>query len=138
MTPDSLDLNPVAEEATELLKALAHPARLMICCQLRDREMSVGDIESTLEIRQPRLSRELAKLREEGLVETRRESKVIYYRLADKPRVRPMVDAICAVMLGKPTDALRDINALPPVKSHRSGGYGVFARTVPPPKTTGA
>ena len=43
MTPISKDLAPLANEATELLKALAHPERLIICCQLRDTEMSVGD-----------------------------------------------------------------------------------------------
>ena len=46
MTPITQDLAPLASEATELLKALAHPERLMICCQLRDTEMSVGDIEN--------------------------------------------------------------------------------------------
>ena len=101
MTPDTSSLKPLADDATALLKALAHPVRLTICCQLRDTEMSVGDIESQLGFKQPRLSRELAKLRDEGLVETRRESRVIFYRLTDNPRVRAMIDAICGVMLGK-------------------------------------
>ncbi len=130
MTPDSRTLQPLAEEATTLLKALAHPARLMICCQLREAEMSVGDIEQTLGIRQPRLSRELAKLREEGLVETRRESKVVFYRLTANSSVASMVDAICAVILGKPAVQV----AAPPAvavtpRPNRAGGYGVFART---------
>lgn len=131
MTPDSRNLQPLAEEATALLKALAHPARLMISCQLREGEMSVGDIEDTLNIRQPRLSRELAKLREEGLVETRRESKVVFYRLAECGRVRGMLDAICGVMLGKTPQAEQSASApsSPTPKPNRSGGYGVFART---------
>ena len=129
MTPKSKDLSPLADEATELLKALAHPARLMICCQLRDEEMSVGDIETTLGIKQPRLSRELSKLREEGLVETRRVSKLIYYKLSDKPRVRGMIDAICAVMLGKPLASVELAETSPRPKPNRPGGYGVFART---------
>ncbi len=128
MSPDSRTLQPLAEEATTLLKALAHPARLMICCQLREAEMSVGDIEQTLGIRQPRLSRELAKLRDEGLVETRRESKVIFYRLAENARVAAMVDAICAVMLGKPA-AQASANAAVAPRPNRASGYGVFART---------
>ena len=133
MTPESRDLLPLADEASALLKALSHPARLMICCQLRDQEMSVSEIEETLGIRQPRLSRELGKLREEGLVETRRESKAVFYRLPTDGRVAPMIDAICAVMLGKPAPqaAPEVLSAAPVLKPNRAGGYGVFARTGP-------
>lgn len=131
MTPKSRDLQPLAEEATTLLKALAHPARLMICCQLREKEMSVGDIEETLDIRQPRLSRELGKLREEGLLETRRESKVVFYKLAETGRVAAMVDAVCNVMLGQNpmAEAIAKNLGTPKLKPNRAGGYGVFART---------
>ncbi len=139
MTPDSRRIRDMADEATVLLKALAHPARLLICCQLRAREMSVGEIEETLGIRQPRLSRELGKLREEGLVETRRMSKLVYYRLSGTGRVRAMVDAICHTMLDTlPADGGLPPHradapgpaALPPTpKPNRAGGYGVFART---------
>lgn len=131
MTPLSQDLAPLASEATDLLKALAHPERLIICCQLRDAEMSVGEIETTLGIKQPRLSRELSKLRETGLVATRKESKLVFYRLSDKPRVRAMVDAICAVMLGKTASETAGTTASPKLKPNRPGGYGVFARTGP-------
>lgn len=128
MTPETANLKPLADEATSLLKALAHPVRLTICCQLRDTEMSVGDIENQLGFKQPRLSRELAKLRDEGFVETRRESKVIFYRLTDTPRVRDMVDAICAVMLGQPRSPTNP-EISPKLRPNRPGGYGVFART---------
>jgi len=128
----SLDMDkmqPLAGEATALLKALAHPARLMICCQLRDKELSVSEIEQTLGIQQPRLSRELAKLRDEGLVETRREAKSIFYRLSDNSRAGAMVDALCAVMLDKPASATK-----PPAASGstspQSNGSGQFARIV--------
>lgn len=129
MTPMSVDLAPLASEATELLKALAHPERLMICCQLRDTELSVGDIETTLGIKQPRLSRELAKLRDTGLVSTRKESKLVFYTLSDRPRVREMVDAICAVMLGKTATHSAGATTSPKLKPNRPGGYGMFART---------
>lgn len=99
MTPDNAALTPLLNEATALMKALSHPARLMICCELRDKELSVGDIETTLKITQPRLSRELAKLRELKLVSTRRRSKQIYYTLCQESRAAAMVDAICSVML---------------------------------------
>lgn len=121
----------LAEEATALLKALAHPARLKLCCQLRHAEHSVGDLEARLDIRQPRLSRELAKLREEGLVTTRRQSKAVYYRLSDAPRIAAMVDAICAVMQGE-TRPLLPVAATQPLapRPNRAGGYGVFARPI--------
>ncbi len=90
--------------------------------------MSVGDIETTLGIKQPRLSRELGKLREEGLVETRRESKVVFYRLANVARAHAMIDAVCDVILGKPVSTRRTTSP-PTPKSNLPGGYGVFART---------
>ena len=130
MTGSSEELAPLADEATQLLKALAHPARLLICCHLRDSEMSVGDIEESLGIKQPRLSRELAKLRDEQLVTTRKQSKLVFYTLSDRPRVRAMVDAICGAMLGESSTQANRSTAVPPLRPNRAGGYGVFARTV--------
>ena len=98
MTISTTDMMPQAEEATRLIKALAHPERLMICCQLREGELSVGEIEKTLSITQPRLSRELGKLREHGILGTRRESKSIVYHLKDE-RIRAIIDTLCHVMM---------------------------------------
>ena len=98
MATSTIDMMPKAEEATRLMKALAHPERLMICCQLREGELSVGDIETTLSIPQPRLSRELSKLREHNILGTRRESKSIFYHLKDD-RIRAIVDTLCHVMM---------------------------------------
>ena len=103
MHKDSQNMEPLMQEATGLLKSLGHPDRLMICCQLRDGEMSVGDLEADLGIPQPRLSRELAKLREEGVLTARRDARQVFYSLSDK-RAHAMVDAICSVMLGKRAD----------------------------------
>ena len=93
-------LEPLVNEAAGMLKALSHPERLKICCELRHKELSVGEIETRLRIDQPRLSRELAKLRELDLVKTRREAKMIYYTLNDQSKVGALVDAICGVMQG--------------------------------------
>ena len=123
VSPRTEALHPMLPEATRLLKALSHPARLLICCQLRDREMSVGSIETTLGIKQPLLSRELAKLREAGLVKTRRESKVIFYRLASE-EARSMIDAICSTLLGKEVSHPSEGRPL-----DTSAGGSVFART---------
>jgi ArsR family transcriptional regulator, virulence genes transcriptional regulator len=84
----ALDLHPNdfaarAGEAAALLRALAHQARLMVLCQLIDGERSVGALQSGADLSQSALSQHLARLREEGLVATRRDGTTIYYRLAD-------------------------------------------------------
>ncbi|WP_290653554.1 metalloregulator ArsR/SmtB family transcription factor [Aquisalimonas sp.] len=87
--PDTkaLDLEQMrrsADEATSVLHVLAHKDRLLLLCQLSQGEMSVGELEECLEIRQPGLSQHLGVLRREGLVQTRREGKYIHYRVADE------------------------------------------------------
>lgn len=73
-----------AEQACRLMKTLANPDRLMLLCQLSQGEMSVGGLEDELGIRQPTLSQQLTVLREEDLVETRREGKNIFYSVRSK------------------------------------------------------
>ena len=73
-----------AKAASDLLRALAHEARLMILCMLVEGEKSVGELEAFLEMRQPTVSQQLARLRADRLVQTRREGKTIFYSLASK------------------------------------------------------
>ena len=83
-TDGGVSLNDVfenASRASKFLKALANDNRLVILCTLADGEKNVGELEEILGIRQPTLSQQLARLRSENLVETRRKSKQIYYRL---------------------------------------------------------
>jgi len=75
-------MHEAADEAARLLKVLANPDRLMLLCRLSQGEASVGELEAGLGILQPTLSQQLTVLREEGLVETRREGKYIFYRVA--------------------------------------------------------
>ena len=87
MADASIDMQQMlanAENAAAFLKALANPSRLVILCQLSAGERSVGELETLLGVRQPSLSQQLARLRTEGLVSTRRDSKRIYYSLASK------------------------------------------------------
>ena len=72
-----------AADAADYLKKIAHPSRLMIVCTLVDGERSVRDLEDTLGIRQPALSQQIAELREAGFIVGRKESKNMFYRLAD-------------------------------------------------------
>ena len=70
-----------ADAASQLLKVLANPDRLLLLCQLINGEHSVGELQATLGIVQPTLSQQLGVLRREGLVATRREGKQIHYRI---------------------------------------------------------
>lgn len=85
-----------AGEAAALLKALAHEARLMVLCQLLEGEHSAGALQEASGLSQSALSQHLARLREEGLVETRREAQTIYYRLAD-PNVARVLDTLAQI-----------------------------------------
>lgn len=73
------------DDAANLLKALANPHRLQILCVLGTGEMAVGELNEIVTLSQSALSQHLAKLRGDGLVETRRESQTIYYRLNPGP-----------------------------------------------------
>ncbi|MCK9365583.1 MAG: metalloregulator ArsR/SmtB family transcription factor [Metallibacterium scheffleri] len=74
-----------ADDATRLLRALANPQRLRILCLLVGGEMSVGQINERVDLSQSALSQHLAVLREEHLVNTRREAQTIHYALANGP-----------------------------------------------------
>jgi ArsR family transcriptional regulator len=75
-------MRAAANQACALMRVLSNPDRLMLMCQIAQGERCVGELEELLDIRQPTLSQQLAVLREEALVETRREGKQIYYRVA--------------------------------------------------------
>jgi len=70
-------------KAVGALKILANEERLLLLCQLSQGEMSVGELEERLDIRQPTLSQQLGVLRAEGAVNTRRDGKRVYYSIAD-------------------------------------------------------
>ncbi len=71
------------EVAVNLLKALSNEKRLMIICALYKHERSVGELEAIVDLSQSALSQHLARLRKDGLVDTRRDAQTIYYSLND-------------------------------------------------------
>jgi DNA-binding transcriptional ArsR family regulator len=89
-----------AKRASEFLKAFAHESRLVILCILAQGEKSVGELEEDLNLRQPTVSQQLARLRAEGLVSTRRDGKTIYYSLASD-EARTVIGAIYDVFCRK-------------------------------------
>ncbi|MEL6277589.1 MAG: metalloregulator ArsR/SmtB family transcription factor [Pseudomonadota bacterium] len=82
-----------ARAATDFLKAIGHEGRLMILCHLSSGEKSVTELEKLISARQAAVSQQLARLRFEGLVDSRREGKTIIYRLADG-RVSRLIEVI--------------------------------------------
>ena len=70
-------------QAVTTLKLLANEDRLLLLCQLSQGEKCVGELEEQLGIRQPTLSQQLGVLRGEGVVDSRRQGKNIYYSVTD-------------------------------------------------------
>ncbi len=71
-----------ADEACRLMKVLSNRDRMLLLCEISQGEKCVGELEEALDIHQPTLSQQLTVLRNEELVETRREGKQIYYSLS--------------------------------------------------------
>ncbi|MDI3471373.1 MAG: Transcriptional regulator, ArsR family [Pseudolabrys sp.] len=88
-----------ARRASRFLKALSHEGRLIILCLLAGGEKSVGELEQVLALRQPAVSQQLARLRSDGLVTTRRNGKTIYYRLSGTEAL-PILSAVYKTFCG--------------------------------------
>ena len=93
MSPELRSLMRKARKASDFLKAVAHESRLVILCLLSERERSVTELELLLALSQSTVSQQLARLRHEGLVEARRDGRVVYYSLSDET-TRRFVQAI--------------------------------------------
>lgn len=82
-TPEEFEqLLDQARKASDLLKALAHESRLLILCLLAEGEKSVSELEQIMQMPQAAVSQQLARLRFDRLVNTRRDGRVIYYSIA--------------------------------------------------------
>lgn len=79
--PDLEELAAHASEAALLLKQLSNENRLMICCLLGERELSVNELNDQIPLSQSALSQHLSRLREAGLVDTRKDRQTVYYSL---------------------------------------------------------
>ena len=95
-----------ADEASNLLKALANRHRLIIICQLSEKARSVGELAALLNIRDSTVSQHLAILRKDGLVTARRDGQTIWYSIASAPArelVRTLNRVYCAPVPAKPS-----------------------------------
>jgi DNA-binding transcriptional ArsR family regulator len=89
------DMIPAAEKASDLMRSLSHPQRLLTLCALGRAEKSVAELRQELGIEQVPMSQQLMRLRADGLVESRREATTVYYRIT-RPEVLVVVEALHA------------------------------------------
>jgi ArsR family transcriptional regulator, virulence genes transcriptional regulator len=87
-TTEAEEMQAHAADAANLMRAFGNESRLMILCTLAEGERSVGELNEIIPLSQSALSQQLARLRRDGLVKTRRESQVIHYSLCDGPADR--------------------------------------------------
>lgn len=83
--PSPTDFRALVErtrKASEILKSLSHETRLLILCILADGEKSVSELEALLAMPQAAVSQQLARLRYDQLVTTRRDGRTIFYSIA--------------------------------------------------------
>jgi ArsR family transcriptional regulator len=85
-----------AEEAAEGLKALAHPTRLLAVCHIGDKERTVGELEEFLGTTQSNVSQHLSKLRDKGILATRKDGNQVHYRVGDR-KVLNLIQALQAL-----------------------------------------
>jgi DNA-binding transcriptional ArsR family regulator len=87
------NLEKKANETANILKLLAHPKRLLLLCKLKSWEKMVGELEKKCAISQSQLSQFLSKMREDGLVEARKDGQHVYYHIADQ-KILDLLDAL--------------------------------------------
>ncbi|WP_432262356.1 metalloregulator ArsR/SmtB family transcription factor [Cupriavidus sp. TMH.W2] len=102
-TIDLATMQAAATNACALLKVLANPDRLLLMCRLSQGELSVGELEEQLGIRQPTLSQQLGVLREQSLVTTRRDGKNIFYSVAS-PQALAVMTVLYEQFCANPKD----------------------------------
>lgn len=91
-------MQPHAENAARLLRALGNEQRLMLLCNLLDGPMTVGELNARVPLSQSALSQHLGVLRDAGVVTTERQSQNIIYALppgASTRIIRILKDEFC-------------------------------------------
>lgn len=84
MTPSRTPQPPIYALKAEFFRALGHPVRIRLLQLLRDGERTVGDLQAALDLDSSGTSQQLAALRNQGLVESRRDGTSVYYRIKDR------------------------------------------------------
>ena len=93
---DLSELEANASSMSARLKLMSHPERLIMLCRMDEGEVSVNELVELTGLSQSSVSQHLALLREEGVVASRAEAQVRYYRLVD-PTVSAIIHALCVL-----------------------------------------
>jgi len=99
MQTSSKNMQANVARASKLLKAVSNKVRLMIVCQLAEKEMSVGDLLEIIPLSQSAMSQHLALLRREKIVKTRREAQSIIYALSSS-EAKVLVETVHELFCG--------------------------------------
>lgn len=86
-----------ARKASDILKALSHETRLLILWLLSENEKSVSELEQLLALPQAAVSQQLARLRHDHLVSTRREGRIIHYSITE-PGISAVVTSLYSLL----------------------------------------
>ncbi|SFZ81279.1 DNA-binding transcriptional regulator, ArsR family [Devosia enhydra] len=100
MHMDVAEMEGNAEEASRLLTAMANPKRLLILCNLIEREMNVTELGERVGLGQSPLSQHLSKLRAWKFVKTRRDGQQVYYSVASDA-VRRVLETLYGIYCSK-------------------------------------
>ncbi len=90
------DMKRSAARASNLMKALSSETRLLLLCRMSEGEVSVKELAEILEMRPSSVSQQLALLRKDGLVKTRRDGQLIYYSL-DGDEAKQVISVLYAL-----------------------------------------
>lgn len=86
--------NRAIDCATRSLKALSHPLRLKILCALSEEEITVSDITEVVGTTQSNISQHLSMLRDQGILKSRKDANLVYYRIIDI-RTLQLLELMC-------------------------------------------
>lgn len=100
------DMIPAADRASDLMRSLSHPQRLLVLCALGSEEKSVAQLRDELKIDQVPMSQQLMRLRADGLVESRREGTTIYYRIT-RSEILTVIEALQSAFCAPATNGLK-------------------------------
>ncbi len=81
------------EEVAKTLKSLSHPVRLKILCQIIDSDKNVCELAEFCDVSQSAMSQFLSRMREEGIIDSRKERTSTYYKICD-PKIYKFMQAI--------------------------------------------
>jgi ArsR family transcriptional regulator len=113
------------DELVNLFAILSDKTRLRILLLLPEKELCVCEIFTSLNMSQPRVSRQLAILKQSRIIKDRRAGKWIFYRIDDNEYTKPLMHILSLLRkwLQNDSEFLRDKAMLENIASRKDGQY---------------